>query len=266
MTESAWKVAMGRDGLKISGETFELTMSDSDPGSLDTVVSGLQAVARRTYGQYCPLSRAIEAVGERWSLLIVRDLLVDAKSASELYQGMPRVPRNLLSMRLKEMAYSGIIEKDETTDVDGNPRYRLTKYGLELEDVVLAYSKWGAAMLTEPRPEDIVTEDSMMMAMRGTFQPEAAAGRSERFELHFGDIVIHVVIEDGLLEVGRGPLAGAPEIHPGPELKKLLTRQISVPEALATGNVKITGDPGALDTFISMFAMSYRPAPEPSAI
>jgi DNA-binding HxlR family transcriptional regulator len=266
MTESAWKVVMDSDGLTISGDSFSLTTNSSDPGGLDSVVSALQGVSRASYGQYCGLSRAIEAVGERWGILVIRDLLVNAKSATELHNGLPGVPKNLLAMRIREMAFCGIVEKAGTTDTDGGDRYRLTEYGRRLEDILLAFGRWGSAMLAEPRAEDIVTEDSVMVAMRTAFDAEAAAGRSASFELHFDDVVIHVVVEDGQLAVGRGPLPGAPVIDPGPTLKDMLTRVMTVGDAMATGTVKVTGDPNALDTFVSMFALPYQPLPQRSTV
>lgn len=266
MTESSWKMVMDGDGLKISGDSFSLTMNSSDAGNLDSVVSELQGVSRGTYGQYCGLSRAIEAVGERWGLLVVRDLLVSEKSTAELLRGLPRVQPNQLSRRIKEMAFCGVIEKAGTMDADGNDQYRLTRYGRRLEEILLAFGRWGSAMLAEPRPEDIITEDSVMVAMRSSFLSEAAIGRSERFQLDFGDIVIHLIIDDGQLEVGRGPLPGAPVIHPGPTLKDMLTRAMSVEEAMATGLVKVFGDEKALDTFISMFALPYQPLPQRSMV
>jgi len=266
MTESAWKVVMDGDGLTITGDSFSLSTNSSDPGSLDSVVSALQGVSRASYGQYCGLSRAIEAVGERWGMLVVRDLLVNAKSTADLHQGLPGVPLNLLAMRIKEMAYVGILERAETTDAAGADQYQLTEYGRRLEDILLAFGRWGSAMLAEPRVEDIVTEDSMMVSMRATFLPEAAAGRSARFEMHFGEVVIHLVIEDGQLEVGRGPLLGAPKIEPGPTLKDMLTREMTVEDAIATGTVNMSGDPNALDAFVSMFALPYQPLPQRSLV
>jgi DNA-binding HxlR family transcriptional regulator len=265
MTESALKVVVDGDGLTISGDTFSLTTDSSDPKSLSSVVSELQGVARGTYGQYCGLSRAIEVVGERWGMLVIRDLLVDPKSVSELLQGLPGVPRNLLTMRIKELAYCGILEKAGTTDPDGDGRYQLTTYGRRLEDVVLAFGRWGSAMLTAPRPEDIITEDSVMVAMRAAFLHGASAGRSARFELRLGDIVIHMVVEDGQLEVGRGPLPGALVIEPGPTLKGLLAGTMTVDEALASGMVK-EADPEALETLVSMFGLPNIPAPQRSFI
>lgn len=264
MTEAAWKVVMDGDGLTISGDSFSLTTNSSDPGSLHSVMSELQGVARWTYGQYCGLSRAIEAVGERWGMLVVRDLLTNPKSAPELLRGLPGVPLNLLTMRIREMGFVGIVEKAGTTDTEGNDQYRLTEYGQSLEEVLLAFGRWGSALLAEPRPEDIITEDSIMVAMRAMFVPEAAAGRSAKFELGFGDIVIHVVIEDGQLEVGRGPLPGAPMLDPGPNLKEMLTRRMTIEEAMATGTVK--GELGTLETFISMFALPNQPLPQRSMV
>lgn len=265
MTESTWKMVMSPEGLTISGETFSLTTSGTDPGGLDTVVSQLQTVSRRTYGQYCGLSRAVEAVGERWGLMIVRDLLAGPKSSAELYQGLPRAPRDLLTTRLRELTFSGIVEKDETSDEAGDRRYRLTSYGRELEAIVLAFGRWGAAMLAEPRPEDIVTEDSMMTGLRATFLSDAAVGRSEAFELHFGDVVIFAIIENGMLEVGRGALDGAQVIHPGPTFRRMVAREVTVEEAMATGTVQVA-DPNVLAAFVSMFGLSQQPVSDPSII
>jgi DNA-binding HxlR family transcriptional regulator len=259
-------MVMDGDGLKISGDSFSLTMNSSDAANLDSVVSELQGVSRGTYGQYCGLSRAIEAVGERWGLLVVRDLLVSAKSTAELLRGLPGVQPNQLSRRIKEMAFCGVLEKADTLDAEGGVQYQLTTYGRRLEDVLLAFGRWGSAMLAEPRPEDIITEDSVMVAMRSAFLSEAAVGRSERFQLDFGDIVIHLIIDDGELVVGPGPLPGAPTIHPGPTLKDMMTRAMSVEEAMATGTVKVFGDPKALDKLISMFALPYQPLPQRSMV
>lgn len=265
MIESAWKVVSDKDGLTITGDSFSLTTNSSDAGSLDSIVSELQGVVRGTYGQYCGLSRAIEAVGERWGMLVVRDLLVNSKSAPELHKGLPGVPLNLLSMRIKEMAYVGILEKAQTTDADGNDQYGLTEYGRRLEEILLAFGRWGSAMLNEPRSEDIVTEDSMMVSLRATFVPGAAQDRSASFELHFGEVVIHAVIEDGQLEVGRGPLAGAPKLVPGQYLKDMLTRTMSVEEGIATGTVG-QSEPNVLADYISMFALPKLAAPHRSMV
>lgn len=264
MTESGWKLVMDRDVLTISGDQFQLTADGADPTHLDTVVSELQSMTRGTYGQYCGLSRAIEMVGERWGLLIVRDLLFDPKSEAELQAGLPRVSPKLLEMRVKELCYSGIIRSADSFDADGGQRYELTAYGRELQEVVLAFGRWGAATLATPRPEDIITEDSVMVALQATFLEAAALGVQLSFELHAGPVVVNGVVDDGRLVLRRGPLPGADAvIEPGVTLLPLMTREMTAAQALAGGQAKYTGREGAFELFVSLFALPDLPAPPP---
>jgi DNA-binding HxlR family transcriptional regulator len=261
MAESGWKMVMDRDVVTITGDHFQLTTNDSDPGRLDTIVSELQSMTRGNYGQYCGLSRAVEMMGERWGMLVLRDLVVDPKSAAELHDGLPRVPDKLLRMRLKELAHSGIIRPTGTSDPNGDDRYELTEYGRALEDVLLALGRWGAATLTIPRPEDIVTEDSLMVALRATFLAEAAGDVRLSFELHVADVVVHGLVDRSRLHVKRGPLPGADVvINPGAAMIALLNRELSPAEALADGQVRVT-DPALFERFVAMFALPHLPTP-----
>ena len=132
--------------------------------------------------------------------------------------------------------------------------YELTEYGQELDGIVMALGRWGAQRLGEPCPEDIVTEDSMVMAMRSTFHPEAAVGRTDRYQLNLGPIVLHLDVDNGNLQVGKGE---APDrdivIETGPAIKALMAGEVTVDEALADGSVKVTGDPELLKQFAETF-------------
>src|SRR3981189_2283805 len=97
----------------------------------------MASVAARSYGQYCGLARALELVGERWALLIVRDLLVGPRRFTDLRQGLPRIPTNVLSDRLTELEQSGIIRRRVLPRPSGSVVYELTEYGSRLEDAVL---------------------------------------------------------------------------------------------------------------------------------
>src|SRR5262249_9081578 len=142
-----------------------------------------------------------------------------------------------------------------------------TRYGQRLEDILLALGRWGSAMLAEPRPEDIVTEDSLMIAMRASFLRDAAVGPSGRDEMPFGDSTIAVVVEDGHLEAGPGPLAGAPVIEPGPTMKEMLTRALSVEDAMGSGLIgRVDGGAETLREFLSMFGLPYQPVPQRSLV
>jgi len=265
MTDSTWKVVMDRDGISISNDRFKLNTTGSEPGQLETVISELQSVTRGTYGQYCGLSRAIEMIGERWGLLIIRDLLVNPKTVAQLHTGLPRIPTSLLAMRLKELEFSGVVRRSDPSAAADAQTYELTEYGRVLEDILLALGRWGAVTLGTPRPEDIITPDSIMVALRATFLPEAARDVDAGFELHAGDIVVHAKVDHGKLEVNTGPLPGADAIiKPGRLLKSLMMRDMLVHEALDSEDVEIIGDPGMLATFIEMFQLPKLPNPVPA--
>src|SRR4051794_21521564 len=159
-------------------------------------------MSRRAYGQYCGLARAVEILGERWALLIVRDLLVGPKRFTDLRRGLPRIPTNILSERLKELEAAGVVRRRILPRPENGVVYELTEYGVELEDVVLRLGRWGTQLLGDPRQDEIVTADSLVMALRTTFHPTAAHDLAASYELHVGDIVIHASVHDGHLQAG----------------------------------------------------------------
>jgi DNA-binding HxlR family transcriptional regulator len=217
----------------------------------------------RTYGQFCGVAHATELVGERWALLVIRDLIPGPKRFTDLRNGLPRIPTNILSARLKELEGSGVIQRRLLPRPQGSVVYELTDYGRELEDVVLRLGLWGARSLGRPRPDDVVTADSLIMALRTTYVRGAAGGLHVGYELRVGDVVVHARIDDGALEVARGPLPD-PDlvIETGAELRALLAREIGPGEAVAGGHVRLTGDPALLERFVEVF----RIPPAPSAV
>src|ERR1700761_339215 len=112
----------------------------------------------RSYGQYDGLTAAVELVAERWALLIVRDLLVGPRRYTDLKQGLPRIPTNILSVRLKELQEGGVIRRVPLARC--GLVYELTEYGRELEPIVLTLGRWGFKSMGDPKDEDVVTADS----------------------------------------------------------------------------------------------------------
>jgi DNA-binding HxlR family transcriptional regulator len=211
-------------------------------------------MTKREYGQFCGLARAVEIVGERWALLIVRDLLVGPRRYTDLRRGLPRIPTNILSARLKELERTGVVSRRVLPRPDGSIVYELTEYGNQLEDIVLRLGRWGAQSLGEPRPDEIVTPASLIMAMRTTFHREAAEGLTVGYELRVGDIVLHIRIDNGSLKVAEGALPDADlVIETGPAIGALMAREITPADAIAGGIVKLTGDPALLDRFVELF-------------
>ena len=214
----------------------------------------------RTYGQYCGFSRALEMVGERWALLIVRDLLVGPKRFTDLHRGLPGIPTNILTARLKELEEAGLLRRRVMPRPSGSVVYELTAYGLELESAIVALGRWGAKSLGEPRVGEVVTPDSMQMALRSTFQPDAANGRPISFELRLGDVVIHARVSNGALVVGEGPLPGADlTIEGGPDVKSLLTGKLRPADAIARKIVRVKGNAKLLKRFSELFRIDPMP-------
>lgn len=271
MTGARWKLVVDGENVTIAGDRFQLTtngtrtaqndlaMDDSifdiaESSQMEAIVSELQTMTRRPYGQFCGLSRALEIIGERWALLIIRNLLVGPKSVTDLHWGLPRMPANILCTRLNELEHTGVIRRSGMAQPDGSAVYELTEWGKELDDIALRLGRWGARLLGEPRPEDIVTVDSLIMAMRTAFRPEAASGLRVGYELRTGEFVISARVDDGTVEVSEGPLPGADlVIEPGRALKSLMSGELSPADALENGSVQVTGDASLLGRFVEVF-------------
>ncbi|HEV2886387.1 MAG TPA: winged helix-turn-helix transcriptional regulator [Jatrophihabitans sp.] len=213
-------------------------------------------MARRSYGQICGLSRALEIVGERWALLIVRDLIAGPKRFTDLRQGLPRIPTNVLSARLKELEQANVLQRRILPRPATAVVYELTDYGRELDDILLALGRWGAQSMTQPEADDIYTVDSLMMAMRASYQGPPAGSQPEpvNYELRITDVVISLTVQDGQLGVSDGPQPNPDlviETHHG--FAALLMGRISPSEALENGSVRVTGDPELLTEFANTF-------------
>lgn len=211
-------------------------------------------MANRSFGQYCGVARALEAVGERWALLVVRDLLVGPRRFSDLRRGLPRIPTNILSARLRELEDAGVVERTLLPRPETGVAYALTPLGRELEPVVLALGRWGAGILGDPRAGEVVTVDSLVIALRAAFRPDRAAGVRLGFELRFGALTLHARVADGALVAAPGPLEGADLIiEAGPSLRALLDGTLLPAAALRRGDVRLTGDRALLDRFVALF-------------
>jgi DNA-binding HxlR family transcriptional regulator len=211
-------------------------------------------MGRREYGQFCGLARALELVGERWALLIIRDLLVGPRRFTDLHRGLPRIPTNVLAARLREMEDGGVVRRRLASRRPSGVVYELTEYGRALDAVVLKLGRWGASSLGEPREDEIVTGDSLVMALRSTFDPTAAKRLRATFELHVGEIVIHARVREGRVEVGEGSIPNADvRIEAGLELRAVMAGEISVAEARRRGALRAKGKRALLDRFVALF-------------
>lgn len=194
-------------------------------------------MAARDYGQYCGITRPLEPVGERWALLIVRDLLVGPRRYSELATGLPRIPSNILAARLKELQAAGILRRAPHSRVIV---YELTPYGRELEPVVLALGAWGFKAMGEPRQEQIITPDSMTMSLRTAFRPRVAADLpGTAYAAHLGPAELLIRVDGSSLDVTRGGGPADLAFAAGPDIRRVISGELAPDRAIATGVVKV---------------------------
>jgi DNA-binding HxlR family transcriptional regulator len=221
-------------------------------------------VAARSYGQYCGVTTAAELVTERWALLIIRDLLVGPRRYTDLKQGLPKIPTNILSARLKELQEGGVIRRVPL--VRCGLVYELTDYGRELEPIVLALGRWGFRSMDEPDDGDAVTADSLTVTLRAAFRPDGA-GTSLDFVVAVGGVELRAQVGDGSLTVVQlappmPPVGGAlpggePELRfatTGPGIRDLIAGRVSAARAVDEGVVTAaSGDLKLLARFTELF-------------
>lgn len=221
-------------------------------------------MAARSYGQYCGVTTAVELIGERWALLIVRDLLVGPRRYTDLKQGLPRIPTNILSTRLKELQEGGVVRRVPLANC--GLVYELTPYGRELEPIVLALGQWGFARMGDPEPDDIVTADSLTMALRTAFRPDAAASLPPAdYELRLADIVLRVQVDGTrlrIVQLAPPRLVGgaAPAAEPGlvfaagPGIRRVISGELTPAEAIDREVLVVeAGDATLLERFAEVF-------------
>lgn len=212
--------------------------------------------SRRTYGDRCGIARALDLVGERWALLIVRELLLGPKRFTDLRAGLPLVSPDVLSQRLRELEQAGLVGRERLPPPAASRVYALTERGRELEPVLLALGRWGSRV---PIADDEAAfgADSVVLALKTMFAPGAGGGISARYELRLGEDRFAVRIADGRFDVVRGTDGAAPDATLATDpltLSALLWHGRSLAEAERQGAITIDGDRSAAKRFLKLFA------------
>lgn len=212
-------------------------------------------MATRDYGEYGAVTRALELVGERWALLIVRDLLVGPRRYGELAAGLPRIPSNILAARLKELQAAGVIRRAPRSRVIV---YELTPYGRELEPVVLAFGAWGFKAMGDPREQQVITPDSMTMDLRTAFRADVAATLpATAYGARIGAAELLIRVDGPSLQVTRGDGTVDLAFASGPGIHRLISGELGPARAITTGVVEVLRGRGdLLERFASTFHLA----------
>jgi DNA-binding HxlR family transcriptional regulator len=209
----------------------------------------------RSYDDPCGVARALDVVGERWALLVVRDLLLGPKRFTDLAAGLPGLSQNVLSQRLRDLEASGVVARRTLGPPSGARVYELTPAGAELREVVTALARWGSR---EPRvTSGALGVDALALALTTTFDAAAAGDRSAVLALHVGADRLTARVADGRVEVVRGDPA---------EPDAVVTADAGALQAAVFGGAPlpegaVTGDAGTAEWFLRLFP---RPVPRPA--
>jgi DNA-binding HxlR family transcriptional regulator len=219
-------------------------------------------VTMRTYCDACAAAHALDLIGERWALLVVRELLLGPKRFTDLRAGLPGVSPNVLAQRLRELERAGVVQRRRLPPPAASRVYELTDWGMELEPVIISLGRWGARAPSRPR-DAALGVDSLILSLRTMFDPRAAEGFGASYELRLGEHRFCAVVADDRFEIARGS-AEEPdatiETDPG-TLAALVYEGRPLAEALRSGEIKIEGDESAVERFLKLF-----PLPEPALL
>jgi len=222
---------------------------------------------KRTYGEGCAIAHGLDLVGERWALMVVRELLLGPKRFTDLKKGLPNASPNVLSERLQELERAGVVKRDKLPPPASARVYALTDWGRGLEPTVMALGHW-AARSPSLQHEAPIGADSVVLAMKGRFDPEAADGLAATYELRLGEDRFRLAVAADGLEAARGE-ADHPDATIEAEPKALyavLFEGRSLAGALRSGDLHVDGDRSAVDGLVRAFARpeldsNQRPTP-----
>lgn len=155
----------------------------------------------RSYRQHCGIARALDLVGERWALLVVRDLILGPKRFTDLRESLPGIATNVLTQRLKQLERDGVISRRPLPPPAASTVYELTEYGRELEPALFALGRWGARSIGEPTPDRSIRSEWFGVGLKAYFQPDAARDVHATIALRFDDSALTVCLDGGDISV-----------------------------------------------------------------
>jgi DNA-binding HxlR family transcriptional regulator len=202
----------------------------------------------RSYGQYCALAKALDVIGDRWTLLIVRELLIHgACRYTDLREGLPGIATNLLVDRLRALVQDGLVVREDAPPPVATTLFRLTPRGEELEPILYQLGQWGAPLLAKASKKDVFRSHWLVLPARHWLHDHSPKGPPIKIELRAGDQPMAVETIDGSVRtrVGRvdhpdAVVTGTPQL-----IAALLVGKLTLAQARAAG-VQFKGDPEAL--------------------
>jgi DNA-binding HxlR family transcriptional regulator len=202
----------------------------------------------RSYGQYCSVAKALDVIGDRWNLLIVRELLLrESCRYTDLLDGLPGIATNLLADRLRGLLQAGIVSRTDAPPPIATTVYALTERGQELGPILRRLGRWGAPLMLEPAEDDAFRSHWLALPVEMFLTDHAPDRPPVRIEVHTGEEPFTIETAEGEVRASAGPaeepdlvLSGAPQVMIG-----LLSGRLALADARARG-LECTGEESAL--------------------
>lgn len=210
----------------------------------------------RRYGQYCPVARALDVLGERWTLLIVRNLMMGPQRYTDLREALPGVATDLLTARLRTLEEAGYVQRRQLPRPASATIYELTDAAQRLRLVVLELGRIGLEQLGAPAADEDVTPDALVLSLRPSFRPDVAGDVEESYQLELDGEPYAVTIHPGWAETDRGTAAQSQmTLATSPrKFAELISGAIDRKEALGDDEIRIDGPRRAFDRFLAIFS------------
>jgi DNA-binding HxlR family transcriptional regulator len=214
-------------------------------------------VQRRSYDQYCAVAKALDVIGERWTLLILRDLVhLGPRRFSDLKDGLPGIGANLLTERLRHLEREGLVRRRRLQQPARAVVYELTDLGAGLERTIIELGRWGGNFMGARRRTERFFPSGHISAIRATFRPDEARGIRASYEFRIDGQSFHVEIDDGAVDAALGE-ANDPDLVVVTDVATsidLMERRVGPREALRTGRVAVDGTAAELERCIDLLA------------
>ncbi|MCU1231681.1 MAG: transcriptional regulator [Acidobacteria bacterium] len=213
--------------------------------------------SKRTYEDGCATAHALDLIGERWALLVVRELILGPKRFTDLRAGLPAISPNVLTQRLLELERAGIVQRRKLPPPAAAWVYELSEWGLELERVIMALGRWAvrSPTLMQGYPLSV---DALILSFRTMFSSDAADGFGATLEIRIGEDRFRAVVADGEMELTRNTAR-----NPGAIIEADVNTLAAVvyggrkfAEAVRSGDLRVEGNKAIAKQFLTLFPMT----------
>jgi DNA-binding HxlR family transcriptional regulator len=221
---------------------------------------------RRPYHQFCPVARVLDVVGERWTLLIARELLLGPRRFTDLAAGVPGIGTSVLTTRLKQLEHDGLVTKRTLPAPAASVVYELAPASLGLITILASMADWGMTLLGQPGPHDQVQGRWLVLCLAVTAKtarsvPDAA------YQLHIDHDIFHIQAHDGHLQASQGPTPNpAATITMNTDtLAAIASGDLDIPGPQAAQLIALDGDTTGAEQLLRALATSAPPSTQPAS-